>query len=270
MGANETNGQAVKTLLLVDDEPNILSALTRVLRLDGYRILTATGGAAALALLENETVDVIVSDQRMPGMLGVDFLRQAKALYPSTIRIMLSGYTELQSVTAAVNEGAIYRFLTKPWDDEQLRANIADGFRMKAVGDENVRLYRELSEANAKLAAANAQMRQLVQEKQEQIVLDEISLAVARELLSSLPLPVIGLDDQETIVFINDAAAAMFGDYGLLLGQSCSTAMPQLHAALAQDGAARSIELAGRRYQVQQHAMGSKSASRGTLITLSQ
>ncbi|MET3131544.1 diguanylate cyclase (GGDEF)-like protein/PAS domain S-box-containing protein [Oxalobacteraceae bacterium GrIS 1.11] len=103
-----------RTLLLVDDEQNIVASLKRLLRRDEYQIFTAGSGQEGMDVLAQHQVDVIVSDQRMPGMIGADFLRAAKQLYPDTIRIMLSGYTELQSVTDAVNEGAIYKFLTKP------------------------------------------------------------------------------------------------------------------------------------------------------------
>ncbi|MBI4996734.1 MAG: EAL domain-containing protein [Rhodocyclales bacterium] len=119
---------AARTLLLVDDEANILSALTRVLRRDGYRILTATSAAEGLELLALNEVQVIVSDQRMPEMSGTDFLGRVREMYPDTIRIVLSGYTELRSITDAINRGAIYKFLTKPWEDELLRENIREAF----------------------------------------------------------------------------------------------------------------------------------------------
>ena len=120
-----------RTLLLVDDEASILTSLRRLLRKDGYEILFGNGGEEGLALLAQHPVDVILSDQRMPNMTGVEFLRRVKIAYPDTVRMVLSGYTELQSITDAINEGAIYKFLTKPWDDEQLRANIAEAFRYK-------------------------------------------------------------------------------------------------------------------------------------------
>ena len=116
-----TTATRMRTLLLVDDEENILAAMRRVLRREGYRILTAGSGQEGLELLAANPVDVIVSDQRMPNMSGVEFLRQARAMYPETVRIVLSGYTELQSITDAINEGAIYKFLTKPWEDELIR-----------------------------------------------------------------------------------------------------------------------------------------------------
>ncbi|UUZ57482.1 response regulator [Massilia sp. H-1] len=165
-----------RTLLLVDDEPNIVSALKRLLRRDNYQILTAHSGEEGMQVLAANDVDVIVSDQRMPGMIGADFLRAAKGLYPDTIRIMLSGYTELQSVTDAVNEGAIYKFLTKPWDDEQLRGHIADAFRLKEIADDNERLNLELRTANQELALANRRMEDLLRQKQQQISNNELSL----------------------------------------------------------------------------------------------
>ena len=128
-----------RTLLLVDDEANILSSLKRLLRIDGYQILTAPSAEQGLELLASHRVDVIVSDQRMPGMSGVEFLRRVKVLHPETIRLVLSGYTDLQTVTDAINEGAIYKFLTKPWDDSHLRANIQEAFRTKEMADENRR-----------------------------------------------------------------------------------------------------------------------------------
>ena len=119
----------IQTVLLLDDEENILRALARVLRRDGYKILMATRAQDAFELLAKHDVQVILSDQRMPEMNGTEFLSRVKDLYPDTIRIVLSGYTDLKSVTDAINKGAIYKFLTKPWDDDQLRHNISQAFR---------------------------------------------------------------------------------------------------------------------------------------------
>jgi diguanylate cyclase (GGDEF)-like protein/PAS domain S-box-containing protein len=258
-----------RTLLLVDDEQNIVSALKRLLRRDNYQILTAYSGQEGLDVLAANAVDVIVSDQRMPGMIGADFLRAAKGLYPETIRIMLSGYTELQSVTDAVNEGAIYKFLTKPWDDEQLRGHITEAFRLKEIADDNERLNLELRTANYALASTNRKMEELLRQKQLQITRDEISLNVARELLQFVPLAVIGLDDEGMVAFVNGAADSVFRQRGALLGNEANIVLPELFPnGLAPVGTIEA-DLDGHRYQVVAHSMGANSQSSGCLITLS-
>jgi diguanylate cyclase (GGDEF)-like protein/PAS domain S-box-containing protein len=118
-----------QTLLLLDDEPSILASLARLFRSDGYRVLRAGTASEAFDLLATHQVQVVISDQRMPGMHGTEFLSRVKKLYPGTIRIILSGYTELDSVLNAINRGEVYRFYTKPWDDRTLRDNISEAFR---------------------------------------------------------------------------------------------------------------------------------------------
>lgn len=118
-----------RTLLLVDDEADVLSALKRMLRLEGYDIITATSAREGLELLSIHPVQVIISDQRMPQMSGSEFLSRVRDLHPHTVRLILSGYADLRSVTEAINHGAIYKFLTKPWDDEMLRMDLREAFR---------------------------------------------------------------------------------------------------------------------------------------------
>ncbi|MFZ2853055.1 MAG: EAL domain-containing protein [Rhodocyclaceae bacterium] len=124
-----------RTLLIVDDENNILQALKRVLRHGGYEILTAGSAREGFDLLARHAVQVILSDQRMPEMNGTEFLSRVRELYPDTIRIVLSGYTDLETITNAVNRGAIYRFLTKPWDDDLLREHVREAFRHQEMTD---------------------------------------------------------------------------------------------------------------------------------------
>jgi diguanylate cyclase (GGDEF)-like protein/PAS domain S-box-containing protein len=117
------------SLLLVDDEPSILSALRRLLRREGYTIHTATSGAEGLELLARHEVGVVISDARMPEMTGAEFLGRVREMYPETIRIMLSGYTDLAAITSAVNRGELFRFIAKPWDDAELITIVRDAFR---------------------------------------------------------------------------------------------------------------------------------------------
>ncbi len=118
-----------RTLLLLDDEENVLRSLVRLFRRDGYRILAAGNVRDAFDLLAINDVQVILSDQRMSDMSGTEFLGRVKMLYPDTIRLVLSGYTDLNTVTDAINRGSIYRFLTKPWNDDDLREHIRQAFR---------------------------------------------------------------------------------------------------------------------------------------------
>ena len=118
-----------RSVLVVDDEPGIRAALSRMLRRDGYRVITASSGSAGLELLALHTVQVIIADQRMPEMSGTQFLSVVKDLYPDTMRIILSGYSDLKVVTDSVNRGSVFRFLTKPWDDDVLREQVRDAFR---------------------------------------------------------------------------------------------------------------------------------------------
>jgi response regulator RpfG family c-di-GMP phosphodiesterase len=117
-----------RTLLIVDDEPGILAAISRSLEMEGYRILTAGSGREALGILARNPVQVILSDERMPEMSGTEFLGRVKMLYPHTVRMVLTGYTELEAVARMVNQSAIYKFLTKPWEYEQLREQVRDAF----------------------------------------------------------------------------------------------------------------------------------------------
>ncbi|EIJ41000.1 response regulator with CheY-like receiver, AAA-type ATPase, and DNA-binding domains [Beggiatoa alba B18LD] len=111
------------TLLLVDDEERILRSL-KMLFLAKYRVLSTTDGNEALEILKKETVHVIISDQRMPIMLGVDLLRQAKEIAPNTMRLLLTGYSDLQAIVGSVNEGEIFRYINKPWQTEELKATV--------------------------------------------------------------------------------------------------------------------------------------------------
>jgi diguanylate cyclase (GGDEF)-like protein len=130
---SEEGEDAQRTLLLVDDEENVLNSLKRVLRRGGYRILTAGSAAEGFEILATHDVQVILSDQRMPVMSGTAFLGRVKDLYPETVRMVLSGYTELNSVTEAINQGAIYKFLTKPWEEDDLHEKVKDAFHFYDV-----------------------------------------------------------------------------------------------------------------------------------------
>jgi diguanylate cyclase (GGDEF)-like protein/PAS domain S-box-containing protein len=124
--------ESSNTLLLVDDQPNVLTALKRVLRREHYRILTAGSGDQALQQLAEHRVGVIISDQRMPNMNGTELMARVRIMHPKVVRMVLSGYTDLESLTGAINRGEIYRFLTKPWEEAELLETVRAAFRHHA------------------------------------------------------------------------------------------------------------------------------------------
>ena len=139
---------SVPAILLVDDEPHSLSAMKLALE-DDFDILTAKGATEAIALLEEEWVQVIICDQRMPGRTGVDFLTEVRERWPETVRIILTGYTDSASMMAAINEAGIHQFLTKPWHPEQLLSAARNAARMFALARENERLSLEMRLLNS-------------------------------------------------------------------------------------------------------------------------
>lgn len=263
------------TLLLVDDEDNILSSLRRLLRGEGYRILTCNDPVKALDLitaeaLRGEPVDVILSDQRMPTMSGTEFLRQVKDRHPETVRLVLSGYTDLQSVTDAINEGAIYKFLTKPWEDEHLKANLREAFLRKAMGDENQRLAVQLAESNARLFAANEELRRMVDDKDHQNRLVERALDTNQEIIQLIPWPIVGIDETGMIALANSAAENQFSAGETLLGMPAAEFLPADLAEGLKDppGLPDTTLLNNCQYQVVCRTMGMHSHSQGKLLAL--
>jgi diguanylate cyclase (GGDEF)-like protein/PAS domain S-box-containing protein len=254
-----------RTLLLVDDEENIVAALRRLLRGEGWLLLSATSAEQALQLMARHEVDVILSDQRMPGMTGVELLRRAKQLYPETIRLVLSGYTELQSITDAINEGAIYKFLTKPWDDVQLRVHLHEAFAMKEMADQNRRLDQEVQTANRELAELNRRQQTLLNAQREQNQREVGRREAAQELLDAVPVPVFGIDDEGLLVFANASATALDGQGGDLLGGPAADRLPQT-LLQALDSDPMLITLAERRWWAMSRRLS--GSARGRLLVL--
>lgn len=214
-------------LLFVDDEENILSSLTRLFRKEGYKIFKATSGKMGLDVLQQQKIGVIISDQRMPEMTGVEFLSQVRHLYPDTVRIVLSGYTDLKSVTDAINEGAIYKFLTKPWDDELLKANVKEAFKYYGLKCENDRLTQQIQQANEELSYINRELERLVDEKTRELTLNLRTLQFSQEILENLPVAVLGVDSEGIVALANRQAHELLYAQGSLIGSQVSVIFPQ-------------------------------------------
>ncbi|GEM_PF-122284 len=179
-----------RTLLLLDDEENILASLTRLLSREGYKILSATSAASAFELLAGHQVGVVISDQRMPEMSGVEFLHRVKQIYPDAVRMVLSGYADLKSVTDAINEGAVYKFLTKPWDDKLLRANIREAFQHYELTQDNQRLSDKMASINEELNLAKRELEKLREQDAGEARHTVGVLQSSQEMLESLPVGV--------------------------------------------------------------------------------
>jgi FixJ family two-component response regulator len=259
------DGQRARTLLLVDDEENILSALKRLLRRDGYRILTAASAAEGLLRLAEEEVDVIVSDQRMPGMTGVEFLHRARELYPNSLRLVLSGFTDLQSIIDAVNEGAIYKFLTKPWDDERLRGDVAEAFRQKELADENRRLAQQVDKSNAELAAQGERLERLLEQHREQAELLAAGAGSLRDVFDELPVAVLGLDADGVLVFVNREAQRWLPQLTAQLGTALVEPLPSPEGGAT---LSRRVVIEGHEFELLTRQLPGDPLPRGRVLVL--
>jgi len=266
-----------RTLLLVDDEPNILQSLKRLLRRGGYQILTAESGQEGLKLLEQHQVQVIVSDARMPGMGGIEFLDRARERWPDCIRIMLSGYTELEAVIQAVNRSAIYKFFTKPWEDDRLRDHIEEAFQQYELQDENHRLTQELHAANDELARINQRLEERVDANVKQSALSLVSLKVAQDILEHLPIGIIGISEDNLISSVNQYALKLLnGGKSGLIGLMADDVLPaeilKIHCASGEKRqVTEQVMLAdGRVIEVQRYQMSHDDGVNASILIIQQ
>ena len=156
-------------VLIVDDERHVLQSLQRLLRRDGYEIHLAESGRAALDILSETEIAVIVCDQRMPGMSGSEVLAEVYKRHPNTVRITLTGYTDLASAQASINDGHVNQFLLKPWDDQQLRSVVADAVRAYKLVQDNLQLQALTRQQKEELEQWNVRLEEQVQERTDEL-----------------------------------------------------------------------------------------------------
>jgi adenylate cyclase len=168
-------------ILLVDDEQSILSALKRSFRPQGYQLLTATSAEAALAVMASADVDLVISDMRMPGMSGAQFLAQVRRQWPATMRILLTGYSEIGSTIAAINDGGIHHYLAKPWDDRELLMIVTHALEEQQLRKQKMALERKVHDQNLQLADFNRQLERQVQARTEELRQTVMFLESAQE-----------------------------------------------------------------------------------------
>lgn len=178
-------GGPAPTVLCVDDEPNILSSLRRLFRPRGYKVLLAESGAAGLEILEREPVDLVISDMRMPEMDGAQFLEHVRARWPDTIRLLLTGYSDIGSILAAINRGEIYRYITKPWDDNDIGLVVRHALERRELEREKLRLEQLTRRQNEELRLLNQSLEMKVQERTAQLKNSLDSVAAANDKLKN-------------------------------------------------------------------------------------
>lgn len=187
-------------ILCVDDERNVLRALERIFLDDDYEIVIAGSGDEGLKVMEESgPFQVVISDYRMPVMNGVEFLKAVYERWPDTVRIVLSGYADAGAIVAAINDGHIYKFIPKPWNDDELRVTIQNCLERYFLQKNNHELLEQL-------AAVNQALEEKVLQRTEQLELRNRALEFSQNLLGNLPVGVAGIDENGMIAYCNDIA----------------------------------------------------------------
>ncbi len=215
-------------ILCVDDEKNVLRSIERLFLDSDYEIMTASSGDEGLDILNNNrTIQLVISDYRMPKMNGVDFLREVYDKWPETIRIVLSGYADTASIVEAVNDGHIYKFIPKPWNDDELKVTIAKALDHYNVKQKNVQLTKALEESNEELKDINSNLENLVEERTSELMLQNKILSASQNILDSLPIAVMGIEPEGSIVQCNKKGLEYFSiEQGNVLGLHRADALP--------------------------------------------
>lgn len=201
--------ESENNILLVDDEDNILNALKRLLRKEGYRLFSATSGIDGLAILKSNDIHLVICDQRMPDMSGIDFLAKVKDEYPQIIRVLLTGYTDIDSITESVNKGQIYKFFLKPWNDQNLKLEIRQCIEQYMLAQTNRKLQEKIMEQNRELRRINENLEEMVRERTKDLKIQNKALEISQAILEDLPIPVIGISSDLTTVMVNIKAMVL-------------------------------------------------------------
>lgn len=227
-------------ILCVDDERNVLRALERLFIDYEYEIVSCISGEEGLNELGSGGLfQVVISDYRMPGMNGVEFLKQVYARWPETVRIVLSGYADTGAIVDAINLGHIYKFIPKPWNDDDLRMTITKALEFYQLRRENEDLLRKLQDSNHELTLLNSNLENMVRERTESLELHNRALSITQEVLDNLPVAVMGVDSNCMIIQCNRACRELFKPVNQeILGASCPDVLPPGCASQIAEGLA--------------------------------
>jgi len=277
--------KTTRTLLLVNADCVILAAQQQLLCHSNYRIITACSAEEALTVLAQREVDVMVSEWIMPGMSGMELFNRVMKMYPEVIRVILSDIDENQSIINEDTQGLIHKIIVKPWDNPQLRCHIDDAFRHKVLSEmnrryahefheefkqENLRLNIKTKALSQALASAHLKLEKTRDQQQQENLRDQTQRDIMAEMLEHIPLPVLGLDNDYVIVYLNTAAESLFASHGGVLGCNARDLIPILNKTTHEvdSSAAPSIQIEQQHYQISCQRMGLHSISKGSVLTL--
>lgn len=194
-----------KSVLCVDGEVNVLNAIKRLLRKEPYHVFYSDNSLDALEILKNESINLVICDYQMPEMNGVELLEKARELQPDAVRVILSGYAEIHAVIESINQGEVYRFIAKPWEDEDLKQSIVKCLEQYDLLQQNKLLTEELKQKNLELERANKKLEQTVEFRTN-------TLQNTQNIVEQIPVPILGIGDDGVIVMSNMSYAQHFAE----------------------------------------------------------
>ncbi|MBU1172654.1 MAG: response regulator [Proteobacteria bacterium] len=265
------------SVLCVDDEINILNSLKRLLRKENYTLLTASSGKEGLDILEKNDVHLVMSDQRMPEMSGTEFLAEIKEKYPDVIRIILTGYTEVDAMTESINRGHIYKFFLKPWNDENLRLEISKALEQYDLIKANEELTRTIIRQNEELKHMNDKLEEKVRHRTQELVIRNQALELSQAILENIPVPILGVSQENNIVLVNNRVGEIsWGTSGtIVIGESLNDyANPYLVSqvqSVLRDNSGRRVKhysISDKNYSIDISPLPTPFLGQGVILTL--
>ncbi len=224
-------------ILCVDDEKNVLRALKRLFLDCDYEIITAASGSEGLETLKNiDTVQIVISDYRMPQMNGVDFLQEVYRNWPDTVRIVLSGFADMSAIVDAINEGHIYQFIQKPWDDDKLKATISKALDHYFMQQRMIGTEKELIKKHQELEDTNIYKEKNVNEDTADMHAENNAFTATDNVFDTLPASIIGIDHEGTIIQCNRRGQEIISaDKHNIIGTKRSDSLPEEINAFIED-----------------------------------
>ncbi len=206
-------------ILCVDDQQSVLNSIKSLFREDNYSILTAGSGEDGLKILEQTPVQIIISDGQMYGMSGSDFLREVCRRWPDTVRIMLSCHSDTASIVSAINEAQVYRYVPKPWNNDELRDAVANAA-------ERYELVRKNLALNAELRMRQKELETLLQEKEDYLQMKACMLSAFQNILDAVPTGIIGIDPTNLIVQCNTRCHQILCSNSPVISENAEKVLP--------------------------------------------